>query len=257
MPDVDNVIYGGVSDSEGNTYNVADVIGAEPISDEVYDISSMHPRTAVVLNGEGKVCDMIKAAIERNKIIESVKEFTAELAKIRELITSTAEDTLNSAKSYADEKDESTAESTLNSAKSYADEKDESTAQSTLSEAKSYADEKDESTAQSTLSEAKNYADEKDESTAESTLSEAEKYAEKKDAEIIDNAPENLNTLNELAAALKENSDIMAMLTEAIGKKVDKVEGKVLSSNDFTDEEKEKLDGIEEITAAEIEAMFT
>lgn len=39
--------------------------------------------------------------------------------------------------------------------------------------------------------------------------------------------------------------------------KVDKVDGKGLSSNDFTDEAKAKLDGIEFATDAEVEAMLT
>lgn len=38
--------------------------------------------------------------------------------------------------------------------------------------------------------------------------------------------------------------------------KVDKVDGKGLSSNDFTDEAKAKLDGIEFATDAEVEAML-
>lgn len=43
-----------------------------------------------------------------------------------------------------------------------------------------------------------------------------------------------------------ENSDSISNLTNALNNKVDKVDGKSLTSNDFTDILKTKLDGIEE-----------
>lgn len=43
-----------------------------------------------------------------------------------------------------------------------------------------------------------------------------------------------------------ENSDSISNLTNALNNKVDKVDGKSLTSNDFTDTLKTKLDGIEE-----------
>lgn len=43
-----------------------------------------------------------------------------------------------------------------------------------------------------------------------------------------------------------ENSDSISSLTNALNNKVDKVDGKSLTSNDFTDTLKTKLDGIEE-----------
>lgn len=43
-----------------------------------------------------------------------------------------------------------------------------------------------------------------------------------------------------------ENSDSISNLTNALNNKVDKVDGKSLTSNDFTDALKTKLDGIEE-----------
>ena len=63
-------------------------------------------------------------------------------------------------------------------------------------------------------------------------------------ADLLDSAPETMDTLNELAAAIKDNQDVADVLTEAVGKKVDKVDGKDLSTNDYTTEEKEKLAGI-------------
>ena len=69
------------------------------------------------------------------------------------------------------------------------------------------------------------------------------------DAEIsalIDGAPETRDTLNELAECLATNEDAVAALNAAIGNKVDKVEGKGLSANDFTDVLLNKLNGIAE-----------
>lgn len=62
---------------------------------------------------------------------------------------------------------------------------------------------------------------------------------------LVNAAPEALNTLNELAAALGDDPNFATTITTEIGKKVDKVDGKGLSTNDFTNEYKEKLDGLE------------
>lgn len=69
-------------------------------------------------------------------------------------------------------------------------------------------------------------------------------YVDTSISDLVDSAPETMDTLNELAAAIKDNKDIADVLTEAVGRKVDKVEGKDLSTNDYTTEEKEKLAGI-------------
>lgn len=45
----------------------------------------------------------------------------------------------------------------------------------------------------------------------------AKKYADAKVAELVDGAPETLDTLNELAGALKYNADIVNVLNESIG----------------------------------------
>lgn len=61
-------------------------------------------------------------------------------------------------------------------------------------------------------------------------------------ANLIDGAPDALDTLSELADAIKNNKDIVDALNDAIANKVDKVEGKGLSTNDFTNEYKSGLD---------------
>ena len=61
-------------------------------------------------------------------------------------------------------------------------------------------------------------------------------------AALVDSAPDTLNTLNELANALGDDPNFATTVATEIGKKVDKVDGKGLSTNDFTDEYKTKLD---------------
>ena len=46
-------------------------------------------------------------------------------------------------------------------------------------------------------------------------------YVDNSIAELVDGAPETLNTLNELAAALKDNADIVDVLNQSIGNKQD------------------------------------
>ena len=60
-------------------------------------------------------------------------------------------------------------------------------------------------------------------------------------ANLVDSAPETLDTLGELATALQENQNVVDAVNGAITNKVDKVEGKGLSTNDYTNEDKEKL----------------
>lgn len=64
-------------------------------------------------------------------------------------------------------------------------------------------------------------------------------------ANLVNSAPETLDTLGEIATAMQENEEVVDALNVAIGNKVDKVDGKDLSTNDYTNEDKEKLDGIE------------
>jgi hypothetical protein len=58
---------------------------------------------------------------------------------------------------------------------------------------------------------------------------------------LVNGAPETMNTLNELAEAIEEHQDVTDMLNDAIIKKVDKVDGKGLSTNDYTNEEKAQM----------------
>lgn len=69
-------------------------------------------------------------------------------------------------------------------------------------------------------------------------------YVKKLISNLINGAPETLDTLKEIADALGENDDTVQALNAAIGNKVDKVVGKGLSTNDFTTDEKNKLNGI-------------
>lgn len=72
-------------------------------------------------------------------------------------------------------------------------------------------------------------------------------------SELIGGAPETYDTLKEIADYLEAHDDVVAALNAAIGNKVDKVEGKGLSAEDFTTALKEKLEALPSITAAQVE----
>ena len=76
------------------------------------------------------------------------------------------------------------------------------------------------------------------------TLESAKTYADQKIAEVVGGSPETLDTLQELAGALGDDPNFAATVAGQIGKKVDKVEGKGLSTEDYTTDEKAKLAGI-------------
>jgi len=59
---------------------------------------------------------------------------------------------------------------------------------------------------------------------------------------IVANAPPDLDTLNEIAAAINDDPNFSTNILNLINSKVDKETGKVLSSNDFTDFLKFKLE---------------
>ena len=61
---------------------------------------------------------------------------------------------------------------------------------------------------------------------------------------LVNSAPATLDTLNELATALGNDPSFATTITAQIGQKVDKISGKGLSTNDFTDEYKAKVDAI-------------
>lgn len=83
-------------------------------------------------------------------------------------------------------------------------------------------------------------------------LTQANQYTDDKVANLVGQAPEALDTVYELAEAMATNQDAVDVLNEAIGKKVDKVEGKGLSTNDYTTAEKDKLAGIAQGATANI-----
>lgn len=66
---------------------------------------------------------------------------------------------------------------------------------------------------------------------------------------LIDGAPETYNTLKEVADYIAEHKEAADALSAAIGNKVDKVEGKGLSTEDFTAALKEKLEALPESIA--------
>lgn len=63
--------------------------------------------------------------------------------------------------------------------------------------------------------------------------------------ELIGAAPAALDTLKELADALNNDPNFSATMTNELSKKVDKMTGKQLSTEDFTTAEKNKLSGVE------------
>ena len=75
-------------------------------------------------------------------------------------------------------------------------------------------------------------------------LTEVKAYVDEELAKIVDNAPDALNTLKELATAYTEQGEVVEALNSAINNKVDQVKGKELSSNDYTDEDKEKVNTV-------------
>ena len=81
---------------------------------------------------------------------------------------------------------------------------------------------------------------------ASEALDTAKQYTDEQVAGLVDTAPEKLNTLNELAAALGDDPNFAATVLELIGKRVEAVEGMGLSTNDYADADKAKLATVEE-----------
>ncbi len=78
-------------------------------------------------------------------------------------------------------------------------------------------------------------------------------YVADKIAELVDSAPETLDTLSELAKALGEDKDFSTTVATQLGLKVDKEDGKGLSTEDFTTALKEVLEGLPD----KVEAKYT
>lgn len=75
-------------------------------------------------------------------------------------------------------------------------------------------------------------------SSVESALTECKGYTDEKIAALVNGAPETLNTLDELAAALKDNAGIVDTLNAAIGNKASQADFNSLSS-DFSEVQKD------------------
>ena len=73
-----------------------------------------------------------------------------------------------------------------------------------------------------------------------------ETYVDNKVSGLINSAPEALDTLNELATALGNDPNFATTIATQIGGKVDKINGKGLSTIDYTTAEKNKLASIDE-----------
>ena len=82
------------------------------------------------------------------------------------------------------------------------------------------------------------------ESGDRATLQSAKDYVDKAIAELVDGSPAALDTLKELSAALGNDPNFATTVATQIGRKVDKVTGKGLSTEDYTTEEKAKLAGV-------------
>lgn len=98
------------------------------------------------------------------------------------------------------------------------------------------------------------------------------KYVDDRVAGLVNSAPAALDTLKELSTALGDDPNFATTMTTALGNKVDKVDGKALSTNDLTDELKANYDAAythsksahapsnaqknSDITKAEIEAKL-
>ncbi len=103
-------------------------------------------------------------------------------------------------------------------------------ANTALTDAKTYTDTKHTEAlnhADTKLTEANNYTDTKfAEANAytDGKLTEANQYTDQKVADLVDSAPETLNTLKEVADALEQNQDVTDALNEAIGKKANQTD---------------------------------
>ncbi len=73
-------------------------------------------------------------------------------------------------------------------------------------------------------------------------------------AKVVDGAPESFDTLKEIATYIEEHQGVVDTLNAAIGNKVDKVEGKGLSTEDFTTALKNKLENLPVISAEDVES---
>lgn len=81
---------------------------------------------------------------------------------------------------------------------------------------------------------------------SDAMLAVAKKYTDDSIATLVGTAPEVMDTIYELAEVIESNYSILDTLNKAVSAKVDKEEGKGLSTNDYTDLDKLKVEGIKE-----------
>lgn len=79
-----------------------------------------------------------------------------------------------------------------------------------------------------------------DEKFIPSTIARTE-YVDTKISDLVNTAPEALDTLKELSTALGDDPNFATTILNQLNNKVEKVEGKGLSTNDYTNEEKTKV----------------
>ena len=258
----------GLTDQLNGKYNTAEGRELEKRVQKVTDDLSVH-----VASSE-KAFNEVQNDIEAldGRLDDEIERAKGEEAAIRRELAAGDAATLSSAKSYTDTsvaaeagKREQGDATTLQAAKTYTDtsvaaEAEERTQgdATTLSSAKTYTDTSVADEAQkrgqgdaATLQSANSHADaavasEKSarESGDRTTLESAKAYVDKAIAELVDGSPAALDTLKELSAALGNDPNFATTVATQIGRKVDKVAGKGLSTEDYTSEEKAKLAGI-------------
>ena len=86
------------------------------------------------------------------------------------------------------------------------------------------------------------------------SVEEANTYTDSKITEIKGNVSSDMNTLEKLSTAIKSNSGNINTLSTSLNNKVDKVDGKGLSTCDFTNEEKAKLSSIPSDAEANVQS---
>ena len=258
----------GLTDQLNGKYNTAEGRELEKKVQKVTDDLSVH-----VASSE-KAFNEVQNDIEAldGRLDDEIERAKGEEAAIRRELAAGDAATLSSAKSYTDTsvaaeagKREQGDATTLQAAKTYTDtsvaaEAEERTQgdATTLSSAKTYTDTSVADEAQkrgqgdaATLQSANSHADaavasEKSarESGDRTTLESAKAYVDKAIAELVDGSPAALDTLKELSAALGNDPNFATTVATQIGRKVDKVTGKGLSTEDYTSEEKAKLAGV-------------
>ncbi len=85
----------------------------------------------------------------------------------------------------------------------------------------------------------------------EELIDDIEKTIAEEVANIVNSAPEALDTLKELADALGNDANFATTMYTELGGKVDIIDGKGLSTEDYTTEEKEKLAGLTNVVQDE------